>query len=678
MSNITPETLLTFLNYERKAWSLSMKKEYFNLPNLMGYFRIILLPVFLFVYYNASTPSGYVAAFMILAVSFLTDLLDGKVARRFNMVTDFGKILDPLADKLTQGALAFAATLRYPFMKLFLVLFLCRELYMALMGLFLLKHRNVCNGAQWYGKVCTTMIDAGVFILLFPGIPYQAANIIIIVMTICLLVTWLKYIQFHTGIIREKTSSHKRKEKYFMLFCILFLLYIILGAIVPYRKEPEVSAAFQEQLQGEMEQFYAGKSSCDRALVVEDNEEALAERIRLIEQAQEHIILSTFDFRSDTAGKQVIAALLAASDRNVSIEILVDGFNFLMQMRGNPYFYALTARDNVTVKVYNPVNILTPWKIMSRMHDKYVIADDSLYLLGGRNTFNYFLGGQEGYKNYDRDVLVYNTGGTESSVCQIRRYFEGIWNQKECKRWKPGKWLTDTHAVNETTQDLYEIYTAMHIEHKDWFVNTDYESVTLPVNSIMLLSNPTGLYCKEPQVFYGLSKLMGNAKKSVLIHTPYIMCNDMMYDTFHQLDQYGIPITLMTNSVTNNGNAFGAVDYALHKEELLDTGLHILEYEGGVSYHGKSVVIDDNIAVIGSFNMDMKSVYQDTEMMLVINSKELTAQLSANLESYQKDASEAKLTGKISEELYGEGVSMPQKLQRFFIRLLDRPFRFLL
>ncbi|MBP3474700.1 MAG: hypothetical protein J6K48_00045 [Lachnospiraceae bacterium] len=76
-------------------------------------------------------------------------------------------------------------------MKLFLILFLCRELYMALMGLYLLKHKNVCNVAQWYGKICTTMIDAGVFILRFPGIPYQAANIIIIVMGIVSLLNYL-------------------------------------------------------------------------------------------------------------------------------------------------------------------------------------------------------------------------------------------------------------------------------------------------------------------------------------------------------------------------------------------------------------------------------------------------------------------------------------------------------
>lgn len=655
-----------------------MKKEYFNIPNLMGYFRIIILPIFLYTYSKASTPTEYLTAFLLLALSFLSDFLDGKIARKFNMVTDFGKVLDPVADKLTQGTLAIAAAMNHPFMKMFFALFICREIYMAAMGLYLLKRKKVCNGAQWYGKVCTAIVDAGVLILLLPRISYQAANIMIIVMITAVVFTWLKYLQFHIGIITGRELSIKMKGRYAVILLIFILLYLILGAILPYIKEPEVSEAYRQQFQAKAEQLEESEASGDRAFVVEDNGEALAERIRLIEQAEEKIILSTFDFRADTAGKQVIAALMEAARREVPVEILVDGFNFLIQMKGNPYFYALEQMENITIKVYNPINLLTPWKGMSRLHDKYLIADESVYLLGGRNTFDYFLGNQEGHKNYDRDVLVYNTGGGEASVYQILDYFETVWNQKECKLWKVGGWLTDTHVVKEKEEELAEIYAGMKKEHADWFMPQDYEAKTFPVDGIMLLSNPTQLYSKEPWVFYGLGKLMESADRKVLVHTPYIMCNDMMYDTFRNICQGEISITIMTNSVKNNGNAFGAVDYALHKEELLDTGIDILEYEGGISYHGKSIVIDDDIAVIGSFNMDMKSVYQDTEMMLVIKSKELTAQLRENLESYQKETKEAGPDIDKKEEIFGEGVSVPQKIQRFFIKILNRSFRFLM
>lgn len=116
---------------------------------------------------------------------------------------------------------------------------------------------------------------------------------------------------------------------------------------------------------------------------------------------------------------------------------------------------------------------------------------------------------------------------------------------------------------------------------------------------------------------------MKQAKKEVIWHTPYIINNDYMYGEIAKIAKEVPEFTVMTNSVKNNGNPFGSVDYALHKDEVLKMGAKVLEYHGGVSYHGKSAVIDDRLAIVGSFNMDMKSAYQDTELMLVIDSRPL-------------------------------------------------------
>ena len=62
-----------------------------------------------------------------------------------------------------------------------------------------------------------------------------------------------------------------------------------------------------------------------------------------------------------------------------------------IDMEGNPYFYGLSSHENVEIKLYNKANPLKPWKMMGRMHDKYLIADGKNYILGGRNTYNYFL-----------------------------------------------------------------------------------------------------------------------------------------------------------------------------------------------------------------------------------------------------------------------------------------------
>ena len=463
--------------------------------------------------------------------------------------------------------------------------------------------------------------------------------------------------------------------------CLLVLLaviaYLVIGATLPYVRNPELGEEYKSNFSED--DFYGQGTGADRTRIITDNGEALRERLRLVEHARERIVLSTFSFCADTSGKQMLAALLAAAERGVSVQVLADGFNSWPNMEGNPYFIALANHENVQVKIYNKVNPLLPWKAMSRLHDKYIIADDSVYLLGGRNTFDYFLGDQDSYKNYDCDVLVYNTGGAESSVYEVLDYFEKIWALDVCKLWHQGNLLDGLGpSVKRARQELRQLYAAMKEEQPEWFARVDYEGETVPTRKVTLLSGQTGLYAKEPQVLYGLCRLMKNARENVTIHTPYIMCDEWMYQALNEVCAGGVSVRLMTNSPSNNGNPFGSVDYVLHKEEILDTGIQVLEYDGDRSYHTKCVAIDDNISIVGSFNMDMKSTYQDTELMLVIDSTECSVQLRAAMEHYEQSAQPAVLTGTETEELFAKDVALKTRIQRWVIKLLDPCLRFLM
>ncbi|MDD6812646.1 MAG: phospholipase D family protein [Lachnospiraceae bacterium] len=467
------------------------------------------------------------------------------------------------------------------------------------------------------------------------------------------------------------------KSRYIIALVLLVLGYLLIGGTAPYRKNPEVSEEYKENFAEK--DFYGTGEGPDRAKVIIDNGEALKERIRLIDQAQERIVLSTFSFAADTSGKQMLAALKAAADRGVRIQILADGFNSWINMEGNPYFIDLAKHDNVQIKIYNRVNLLLPWKGMSRLHDKCIVADDKVYLVGGRNTFDYFLGDQESYKNYDTDVLVYNTGGTESSVYEVLDYFDSLWELDCCKLWHENNpfdcWQP---SVKRAEKELEQIYAAMKEEHPDWFEKVSYESITVPTKKVSLLSGQTRLYAKEPQVFYGLCRLMEEAKENVTIHTPYVILDENMYQSLQEVCAGEAEVFLMTNSAANNGNPFGAVDYLLHKEEILATGLQILEYEGERSYHSKCIAIDNHLSLIGSFNMDMKSAYQDTETMLVVDSEELNRQLRAAMEYYQKSAHPATVAEDEMELLFAPEVPIGRRVQSRIIKVLDPYLRFLL
>ena len=131
-------------------------KEIFSIPNLMGYFRILLIPVFSWIYIHADGVSDYYMAAVLVGISGLTDMFDGKVARKFNMITELGKFIDPLADKLTQGALVLCFAVRYPLMRAVLALFILKEGFMGIMG------RHVVRQGVYRGPLRSAVHSAAV------------------------------------------------------------------------------------------------------------------------------------------------------------------------------------------------------------------------------------------------------------------------------------------------------------------------------------------------------------------------------------------------------------------------------------------------------------------------------------------------------------------------------------
>lgn len=448
-----------------------------------------------------------------------------------------------------------------------------------------------------------------------------------------------------------------------LLLLVVFILYMVAGVLIAYHKQPKVQEDTKHNF--DMSSVYGTANRPERAVIIEENDKALAERVRMIYQAKERIVLSTYAFHSDESGKVMLGALLDAADRGVEIKILADGVESWTAMEGNEYFYALSSLENVEIKIYNRANPLLPWKSMGRMHDKYLIADNHLYMLGGRNTYNYFLGDYPGHKNYDRDVIVYcGNPDEDSSVFSLESYFLTIWEYEECKLFHDSRKLADKASVMQAKEELEEVYAAYFAEYEGVITDTDYEKDTVEVEKITLLSNPITYQAKEPVVWYELCSLMKGAKEQVRIHTPYIICNDVMYEDLEEIAGNVPTVSVMTNSSANNGNPFGAGDYAANRDRIMETGIHIWEYEGGYSYHGKSVLIDDDISIIGSFNMDMRSVYLDTELMLVIHSEAINRSLAENMQQYEQSSRQYLTDGTYYNPYDVEPVALTKKHKR--------------
>lgn len=420
-----------------------------------------------------------------------------------------------------------------------------------------------------------------------------------------------------------------------LLFMVVIAVFLI-SACLPFAEQGELSKELAKQV--DASDFYSDTVCGERAMIISENVEALAERIRLIANARQSIVLSTFDMKSDDSGKLVIAALMEAADRGVTVKLMLDGFSYFTHAWGNPYFLAFAGHENVDMRVYNPVNLFTPWTLMARMHDKYLIVDDTTYILGGRNIYDYFLGDHDGYKNYDWDVLVHSTDAEDSSLYRLKDYFLSVWNTKDCTTIGKNVFWRKNPSVVNAGSELRDILEETRKLHGEWFDAVDYGKVTVETNRIRLVANPAHTGVKEPVVYYTVTELMAQPGEAVTFHTPYILCNDWMLRRLKEVCAVNPSVTMMTNSVANNGNPFGSADYQIHKGEILETGLRILEYDSGVSYHGKCFTVGERLSGVGSFNWDMRSAYIDTELMLVIDSPELNASLRDAMAQYEEES----------------------------------------
>lgn len=176
------------------------RKEVFTIPNLLSVFRLALIPVYMSVYLNARFPGQYYCAGGILAVSCATDAVDGKIARRCNMISTLGKILDPLADKITQFTVILCLSVKVPSLRTVLILFVVKELFQLVTGAVFLRHRKMLPGALMAGKICTTVLFISLILLvLFPTLPAFAVHILSALDTVFLVLSFISYILAYFG-----------------------------------------------------------------------------------------------------------------------------------------------------------------------------------------------------------------------------------------------------------------------------------------------------------------------------------------------------------------------------------------------------------------------------------------------------------------------------------------------
>lgn len=423
-------------------------------------------------------------------------------------------------------------------------------------------------------------------------------------------------------------KKNRRRHPIRRLILLVLLVYLAL-ALVPYALVPVLT-----RRSGEAEAPAITACTGERATILPTGEEALDARMNLIENAQHDLVIGTYILANDDSGHLVSAALLNAADRGVRVRIVIDGligeYNLLTSDLGR----ALNAHENIELRSYNRVNLLKPWSLNACFHEKYVIADGRIMLLGGRNLSNEFLTPEDhpAY-NFDMDILIWAEEGTANApAAAVTAYFNELWDTCTAEPYpaEPGRKAAAVESLREELRGRYDAYRAAH---EDALRPVDWAARTVPVDGFALLVNPMQPSASEPTVWNDLAGLMRQAKERVWMLTPYLVLSRQMKDDLTDLAAMPIETKLLTNSRAGGNNIIASADMLLRMSDLQNMGLDLYAFQGPASMHTKVLLIDRDISVFGSFNFDMRSAYIDTEMMLAVKSEGINRMLEAHMQS---------------------------------------------
>lgn len=189
-----------------KKAEIDYKNKIITIPNALSLVRIILIPILVWLY---CTGKLYWALGVFIA-SALTDVVDGFIARTFNMISDLGKILDPIADKLTQGAIFFCLATRFNPMIVLFVLMAAKELTLGISGIYMTKKSEKMYGANWHGKMNTVLVFVAIsFHLVWINIPIWLSWALCGICVASMIASGVLYLIRNTKIVKQ---VHREQE----------------------------------------------------------------------------------------------------------------------------------------------------------------------------------------------------------------------------------------------------------------------------------------------------------------------------------------------------------------------------------------------------------------------------------------------------------------------------------
>jgi cardiolipin synthase C len=367
------------------------------------------------------------------------------------------------------------------------------------------------------------------------------------------------------------------------------------------------------------------QARADKVRIIEDPREASQIRVDLIQQAKRSIDAQYYIVGDDYFTFAGLALLRDAARRGCQVRLIIDG-------RSNkipPAVHAHLKREKVFIKIYHPFTLAKLGWITKRMHDKGLDIDRKRMIRGGRNVEGDYFGYAK--KNFvDRDVYVEGKAVTESA-----EYFDRLWNSSEVVAPKindpTGAQAEEGAKVLDAARQRLRMGKIVQLDSGNAWGARSRE-----VDRVDFLHDPVGKKDKEFGIAQELRQALRNTRKSVVIETPYLVPTKELFTDLAYLKKQGVKkIEMITNSVSSNDSMLVQLGYETAKKKLLRLGVELWEYKGPDCLHAKSAVLDDRLALIGSFNIDPRSQHLNTETAVAINDRTTAQQLARYIDAHK-------------------------------------------
>lgn len=419
------------------------------------------------------------------------------------------------------------------------------------------------------------------------------------------------------------------------------------ASLDPIEQEPEFTAPPSHTV---IWDALSAASEKDRHVLLNDGLTALDWRLRAIDSASDSIDFQTFLWYLDTTGAVVLDHVIRAADRGVTVRILVDD-TFLVHE--DKMLLALASHPNIEYRVFNPfkrrsggavtrqlLNLGEFRRLDHRMHNKAMLVDNQVAIVGGRNIANEYFGLDEAVNFRDLEIML-----NGPIVQTVGDTFDKYWND----RWSvpienlshkkaSNEQLSEARAATDMPPNLHREESAdeMLLRWLDVFDDADSGEAIL-YSDEPPDSNPKNRDEAPVQVAHELVQLFDEAESEIVIVSAYLIPTPNLEGAVQRALARGVRVRMLTNSIGSNNHLTAHSAYRNHIDTLLQHGAEIHEVrtdandrgqymtkpvaDKKLALHAKALIIDSDKVFIGSANLDPRSLRINTEMGFVIISE---------------------------------------------------------